>query len=427
MQELTAGRYFARAAAPRDAPVIEIAGQAVTLEFHHKLDGLAPLWDEIALSGAEASVFQSYDWLVTWARTAAAASNERPLIVVARATGGELKLVLPLGIETVAGLPVAGFLGQSHASYGLALIEPDFAARMNSAGIRALFNAVARRVPIAAVRLDHQPATWNGRPNPFAVGNTWVSANDSYVLALDGRFSDLYAGLFSARTRQTLRRKWKRLGDLGGLRTRHASNAADRTRLLETFLAAKSQQLREGGIGDLFSDPGIVAFYRELAEVKIGGTYVLDICSIEAGGEIGAIVLLVSHRGRRYLLNTALCSPRLRDGSPGLQLLTRDIEHADTTGLESYDFGPGAAAYKSAWNPQSVPLLTRVFPITAAGAPLVAHMTATVVVKRTIKRNPAIWQFARNLRRNLFGAPKDAPQSKSNAGAGPRDCDGGDA
>ncbi|MEQ1711369.1 MAG: GNAT family N-acetyltransferase, partial [Hyphomicrobium sp.] len=347
--------------------------------------------------------FQSHDWLSAWAKTAAAQSGETALIVSARSADGRLQVLLPLGITRVAGQPVAGFLGQSHANYGLALVEPQIAERLTAADVRGLFRAIAGSVQLTAVRLDRQPAIWNGRPNPFATAGGIVSANDSHVLPMTQPFDEMVAGRFSARTRSTLRRKARKLAGLGGYRITQAGDTARRMELIALFLAAKSRQLRDGGIPDVFGDPGVVAFYRALAGQTPGSPQGIMITALEAGGMIGAIALTIDDGDRRYLLNAALMDENLRESSPGLLLLTGDIEDACAAGRTHYDLGPGAAAYKSAWTPELIPLVTTIFPLSSAGAPLTAWMTAAALAKRTIKRNPTLWSLARNSRRSLFG------------------------
>ncbi len=402
MHEMTAGYRIGRANEQRGGSRVSAGGLALTLELHSDIDAHAPLWDEITAAGARASIFQSHGWLSAWTRTAAAQSGETALVVTARCADGRLQMLLPLGITRVAGQPVAGFLGQSHSNYGLALVEPQFAERLTAADVRGLFRAIARTVQLTAVRLDRQPASWNGRPNPFAAGGI-VSANDSHVLPMTQPFDEFFAERFSARTRSTLRRKARKLSGLGGYRISPASDAARRMELIALFLAAKSRQLRDGGIPDVFGDPGVVAFYRALAGQPPGSPQAIEITALEAGGMIGAIALTIDEGDRRYLLNTALLDENLRESSPGLLLLTGDIEDACAAGRTHYDFGPGAAAYKSAWAPEVVPLVTSIFPISSAGAPLAAWMTAAAIAKRTIKRNPKLWSLARDTRRSLFG------------------------
>lgn len=320
-------------------------------------------------------------------------------------------MLLPLGVTRVAGQPVVGFLGQSHGNYGLALVEPQLSVRLTATDVRAVFHAIARSVPLAAVHLDRQPATWNGRPNPFADAGGLISANDSHVLTMTPSFDAIYASRFSARTRSTLRRKARKLAELGGYRVVVARDPSWRKELIARFLAAKSRQLRDGGIPDVFGSPGLVAFYQAIASQPEGSSPWIEITAIEAGGMIGAIALTIDESDRRYLLNTALVEDSLRDSSPGLQLLTGDIEGACAARRTHYDFGPGAAAYKSAWAPDVVPLVTTIFPLSSLGAPIAAWMTAAALAKRTIKRNPVLWSLARDTRRRLF-------RSSGQAGAG---------
>lgn len=413
MQEMIADGRLSPARERRSGCVLRTAGHTLSLEFHNEIGAIAPFWDEIAATGARASVFQSHGWLAAWTKTAAAISGEEPLIVTARCPEGRLRMLLPLGLERTAGVTIAGFLGQSHANYGLALVEPRLSESLTRLDIRRLFRAIANVAAIDTVVLDRQPATWHGQPNPFAQAGGMVSANDSHVLTLALPFDDVYTARFSGRTRSTLRRKARRLADLGGYRQAEARDAVQRQVWTARFLDCKSRQLRDGGIADIFGDPALLAFYRHLASRPEGRDPRLSVSALEAGGEIGAILLAIDDGDRRYLLNTALAADTLREYSPGLLLLTSDIAAAATAGVAQYDFGPGAAAYKAAWAPDVVPLITTVFPVSAAGIPIAAWTTAAALAKRTIKRNPALWSLARRTRRRLFGVGRGSEASGS--------------
>lgn len=404
MQETIADDRVSPARDRRRASVLHTSSLTLTLGFHDDIDAIAPFWDEIAATGARASVFQSHGWLSAWAQTAAAVSGEQPLVVTARCAGGRLRMLLPLGLMRTAGVTIAGFLGQSHANYGLALVEPQLSACLIRSDIRRLFREIARVSAIDAVILDRQPATWNGRPSPFAAAGGLISANDSHVLRLRMPFEGLYAERFSARTRSTLRRKARRLAELGSYRLSEARDGAQRLAWTELFLDSKSRQLRDGGIADIFADPALRAFYRHLAARPDGSRPRLSISAIEAGGSVGALILAIDDGDCRYLLNTALAAGSLREYSPGLLLLTDDIATAAAARIAHYDFGPGAAAYKAAWAPDVIPLVTTVIPVSAAGLPFAAWTTATALAKRTIKRNPSLWSLTRQARRHLFGA-----------------------
>lgn len=403
MHELTADCRLMPADDALPQVVAGLGGRSLALGTHDTLDGLERLWEEIAAEGAEASVFQSHRWLSIWSATAARHAGERPLIVTGRSADRRLQMVLPLGIKRRFGLNVAGFLGQSHANYGLGFLAPDLAATMTDADIVALFRAIARLTPIDAVHLDHQPAAWNGVRNPFVTSDAMVSANDSHVLPLEQDFSTLHARLFSSKTRSTMRRKERRLNELGGCHLGKAKESIERLHLIESFMAAKSRQLREAGISDLFSEPGLRQFYHALARQPEGITPQIDVIALAAAGDVGAVAVMADDGRRRYLLNTALTSQRMRDLSPGQILLTNDIAQACAAGTSAYDFGPGSAAYKSAWAPRRVPLMTTLLALTPAGLPLVTAMRAKDRLKRLIKRTPALWHVAQRLRRTLRG------------------------
>ncbi len=404
MLQHTASLPFRNARHPSPCGFTGIEGLGLTLEVYDRLDGLAPLWHEISAS-APPSLFQSHPWLEAWAQTAAPAQGEYPLVAVFRGTDGQLRLLLPLGVRRVLGVTVAQFLAQAHANYNVALMERGFQETACPADISALLGSLAEARAIAAFHFDKQPERWNGLPNPFAGWWAQACANDSYVLALDRDFETIAARLFSKRTRSMLRRKARKLASGGEVAFTTVTGADARRRLLGDFFAYKGRQLAEQGAGNIFAQPGVADFYEGLLDLPVSVSGRLEVRTLDVGDSAVAIALTAAHAGRRYLLNMALAPHAPRDCSPGALLLHHDIEQACRDGCVAYDFGPGAAAYKTAWQPDTLPLKTSTAAMSPAGLPAAAMLASAALAKRLIKRSPTAWSLTTGLRRRMRGHP----------------------
>ncbi len=379
-------------------------GLGLSLEVYDDLASALPLWGEID-APAVASAFQSPAWLTAWTRSAPADDAERPLIVAGRSSSGRLLFILPLALTSTMGTTVLRFLGQPHANYNLGLYDAQFIAGVRPWEMRAALAALSRLRPFAAVHFAEQPRRWNGFDNPLASLSPQRAANESYQLALAPDFDAWYDTQFSSRTRATMRRKARRLEEAGPVMFARVTDATERLQSIEAFLAAKSPQLREQGLGDPFSDPRVGAFYRALVTPDSGAG--LDVVALRAGRRVVAIELVLNGDGRAYLLNSVVTDESFAECSPGALLLKHDIETASRQGHVAFDFGPGKGAHKSAWKPGTVELCASVFAMNPAGLPAVALLSAANLAKRTIKSSPVLWSAARSLRRRLKGRLPD--------------------
>lgn len=371
-----------------DAP-LRLAG--LTISLADGLSGLERDWRELGVT-ARYSAFQSWSWLETWCAIAAPANGERPVIVVGRDDAGAARVILPFGVTRRLGVNALGWLGQSHANYGMGIVAPELAIRLQPAELQAVLARVARLAGADVVHLARQPAAWDGIANPFAALAATRDVNDSYLLALETDFAAQDARLFSARTRAGLRRKERKLAGMGEVRFERGPERAGA--LIESFLAQKRGQLADAGVASDFDNPAICELYRAMARAGA-----IDVQALSVDGEPAATVVAATHQGRIYMLNTSIADGRVREASPGALLIRHHVEAAARGKATHYDFGPGEAAYKRDWEPEVVALTTTALAVTARGAALATALGAVQATKRTIKRTPVLWSLAKRVRR----------------------------
>jgi CelD/BcsL family acetyltransferase involved in cellulose biosynthesis len=370
-------------------------------------DGLTTSADWTAFEReAVATLFQTSAWLSAWTRVAAAAHDETPVIAIGRRSDGRIGMILPLALTRRLGRPTLTWLGQSHLNYAMPLYAADVMARAQPSDMAALIRRIAADVGADAIFLTDQPLSWQGRSNPLAAAAGSGGINDSFSLALDADFDTQYKVLFSSKTRSQLRRKSRRLADIGAVEVGTAATTDERLHLLETFFAMKRGQLAEQGAANPFQVPAIQAFYRDLATHPSTDKAALEITSLAVSGRIAAIALAMRHGDTCYMLNTAFAADEdLRDASPGKLLIHDHVAASHRAGARTYDFGPGDAAYKADWHATTVPLATLTLGITTTGRLIAAALTATHRTKRAIKRSPRLWHAAQTLRRMLRRQP----------------------
>lgn len=369
-----------------------------TVSLHGEHKPLADVWRELEQHGI-GCLYQSYVWTSAWCENVAEAWGEEPLFVVGRDQQDNVAFLLPFALTRKFGTTVLGWLGQGHSNYNLGFVRSDVFAELEPGLLQNLFRTIAReRSDIAAVHLFNQPMIWDGRDNPFALLASQQSADCSYEMQLRGDFDALYNERFGKRSRSSLARKERKLGQYEVV---EASTPAERIRILDVFLEQKSKQFAAQGISNVFADPAIENFYREIAKTADDPCVTYNAITID--DEIIATYNGMTYDDRFYLLTASLTGKDMRRWSPGQILIREQIAERSRRGCKVFDFGSGEGPVKTAWAADSKPLADSFMLLRRTGWPLTLATQAKHRIKRMIKDNPQLFQSAKSLRRKLRG------------------------
>jgi CelD/BcsL family acetyltransferase involved in cellulose biosynthesis len=348
----------------------------VNVETLTTLDAIpADKWDALVRAAPRPSPFLLHAWVRAW-WSHYGEGGELVLHVVRR--NGRLAGVLPLCVRGGRRVQVVEFLGGEQAHLADVLAEDDAAAAAlvqravaHPGDFAALFGmpATSRLAGVRGLRLRERV--------------------EAPVLDLSNAWDDVYAAKFSTKTRQTQRRKRRRLAEEGALEARLATTPDEVDRALtETF---RLHTLRWAGRPDGSDYTSIrgQAFqreaYRALAEQGVARVLSLDL----EGRTVAFNAFLV--------LNDRLYSHRLGFDpahgrhSPGL-LCTLDMcEWAAAEGLSLVEFLGGDEEYKLQLADRFEPLLEGIgLARTLRGRAAVAARLGTLALRMRLKRMPAV-------------------------------------
>lgn len=392
MAAVTSAFDVAQAVAARPAEPLEWAGCSVQISWGlSRLEG-----DWAALERHEtASVFQSWSYINDWCAGAAFASGETPLFVVGR-RNGDVRFILPLALMACAGVHVLTWLGQSHSNYGMGIFCPVLLSELEAGDVDTLLIDVAGRVGAAVVHLEHQPARWAGRDSPLAASlRSFVTANDTFVVPLAEDFQAHYRRLFSGRTQSGLKRKQRKLEDMGTVSFAPPVDITARRDVIDWFVEHKRTQLLQDGRKSPFDDPAIRQLYYAMARDEAN----FEIDQLTVDGVLVAVGMTVFSGRTAFLLNSVHAGAEYARCSPGALLLHRMVAQAHRRGARTYDFGPGVLPYKLEWEPDVVPLLATTYLVKASGLHVHAAYVFGVLAKAKIKRSAWLSRIARAIRR----------------------------
>jgi CelD/BcsL family acetyltransferase involved in cellulose biosynthesis len=313
-------------------------------------EALGVEWNALAARGPVDLPMIRHEWLSAWLDAFAPAAA--PLVLVARAPSGE-----------AAGM--TAFLEERARGGIVRLVAPanDHSCRFEwtlgpdaSGAAGALWAHLRDRVRWDALLLRDVP-----RDGPTSVlletlaradghlTGRWASLN-SPRLALGGAPAEART---SAKFRANLRRRARRLGELGAVALRRVECGDEVDAAVDEFLALEASGWKGARGSAIALDPALVAFYRRLArDAARRGALALRMLLLD--GRAIAVHLGLVHRGVYYLPKTAY-DEGLGATSPG-QLLQREVlAECEARGLAGFDFLGPDMAWKRDWAPVHAP------------------------------------------------------------------------
>jgi CelD/BcsL family acetyltransferase involved in cellulose biosynthesis len=233
------------------------------------------------------------------------------------------------------------------------------------------------------------PLDWEGRSNPLATLQGTPSPSFGYKTALMGDCESLITSRLSDDARSKLKRKAKKLAELGEIIFKEAETPAETALFLDAFLAQKAARLAAQGIDDPFSEPGVEAFIRAASVNGFdNGKPAIRLYAMLVGNRIVATYGAAVDARRFSGMFTAFdATPDVGRFSPGEHLLMWLVRSHCRLGLQTFDLGVGEARYKQAYCEVTEPLCDVALPVTQKGAVFAQLLRSKSAAKRALKQN----------------------------------------
>jgi CelD/BcsL family acetyltransferase involved in cellulose biosynthesis len=306
-------------------------------------------------------------------------------------------LLLPLGLQRRFGVRIATFMGDKHATFNMPLWDKTFANEVDATDLEALLSWLRDRSDVDMLALTQQPKRWRDLENPLALLSHQPSVNACPVLTMAPGAAP--GALISNSFRRRLKGKERKLEKLPGYRYGLASTDAEITRLLDWFFRTKPLRMAEQKLPNVFGDPGVESFIREVCTTKLpGGGRAIDIHALECDEEVIAMYAGVAD-GERFsmMFNTYTISDNARF-SPGLILISNIVDHYAAQGFRALDLGIGSDDYKRFFCKDDEPIFDCFIPLSGRGKGAAMAMATLNRAKRLVKQNPMLLGIAQRLR-----------------------------
>jgi CelD/BcsL family acetyltransferase involved in cellulose biosynthesis len=349
-------------------------------------------WAELYAEGL-ATPYQSRAFAETWLQTIGRTNAVEPLIVVARDETGRPSAILPLGVRRVMGVRLAEFVGGKHANFHMGVYRRDLAVERGT--ILDLLRRVSSAARVDAFLFINQPLTWRDRANPFAALPRQESPSLGHSTRLQGNYRAWLDAHYSNAAQKKLRKKARRLAEIGATAFVSARDQATASALLSAFFAHKSAQAKETGFSNDFDEAGAVQFLEAAAkERSADGKPLIELHGLWCGDRIVAVFGGLAHASRfSGMLTSYDQDSEIARSSPGELLIHEVIRDLTTRGFTAFDLGVGEARYKNACCEIEEPLFDTAIGFTLAGRTAAGFFRGGRGVKRWVKRRAWVWSL----------------------------------
>ena len=355
---------------------------------------------------AEATPFQSFEWLETWHRHIGSRDGVVPVIVVGHFADGQTAFIAPFAVERRRGLRRLCWLGQELGDYNAPLLARDFSQRVTPDRFLALWRDVQRRLQSDRqlrydwIEFEKMPQTVGAQPNPFVNLDVIANANSAHVTQLGDDWEAFYSERRSSATRRRDRAKRKRMSEFGEIKFATAAAPDELSNTLEILWQQKQQIFARKGIADIFARPGYREFFADFASSP-KSRHLAHVSRVDIGDTCAAANFAIVFGGCYYHVLSSYCHGRLTRYGPGVLHLRELLAYAIKRGLRRFDFTVGDEPYKLEWSDSRVPLYDFIAAATWRGTSQSFASLLRRRIKRFIKQTPLLWDSACRLRSAL--------------------------
>ncbi|CAH1659990.1 CelD/BcsL family acetyltransferase involved in cellulose biosynthesis [Hyphomicrobiales bacterium] len=372
------------------------------VRIHRDVGAIVDLWREFGTRAA-GTPYQMVDWVMAYANTLGQANTETLIVATVEDTAGELVLLLPLSLRRHNATTVATLPGGKQANFHMPLFDAAALPLLDKAACLHILHEIARTAgTIDVFAFSNQPADWQGTPNPFVNLGGHRSPSPGFKRNLDFPPDKTAHVLHGGETRKKMRKKERRLSEIGVLDYRRVEDPAEAAKVLDAFLDQKGLRFQQKHINNPFADPAAIAFLQCGSE-RIGNREpAIELYALLVGDRIIATFGGTS-AGTRFcgMFNSFSTEDDVIKASPGDLLLTYVIETQCRRGLATFDLGVGEAPYKLVVCDKIEELMDTYMPVSLKGQAYGLADGGLRAAKRWVKQTPWAKALLERVRRRL--------------------------
>ena len=364
-------------------------GHLALVSTQHGLNALESKWLELEKNCKNIpSVFQSYNWISSWAKTYITDKSKTELCIITGFQGSKLVFVLPLMKQRRGPVTTLRWLTEPFGQYGDALIAAD---QNSIAWLSNAVKLVERMKGIDIIRLRHVRADSN-------ITNFCKTKMHDARLIEGAPFLDLTAysndESYDARYTSTQRKRRKKirkeLEELGPIEFHILPNGATSDAAISEAISEKNKWLQERGRQNrILKCPGHLQFLKNLSRLPNSGVEMVT-SELRAGGKPISWEIGFNFHDIHFAYITSHVNA-LTDLSPGRLHMDLSQRNCIRQGLKKFDLMVPNDHHKESWSSASVETSDYYIPLSTAGQIYgqVYLLTIRPIVRRVYYKTPA--------------------------------------
>jgi CelD/BcsL family acetyltransferase involved in cellulose biosynthesis len=342
-----------------------------TLSVVTSLDALRQLqtkWHDLEKNTQNhASVFQSFDWVMTWAETYIADGKATSLHVIAGYDAEKLVFVWPLMRTTQMGLATLTWLTDPFGQYGDVMCRKGQNTRL---WLESALNFMRRLRDVDILRLRHVRADSHLAAHAVDfLHDARVPDGAPFLDLTQYASEDAYDERYTSTQRKRRKKIRKALEELGPVTFERLPTGTTADVAIRDAIAEKNAWLSERGrINRVLGCPKHVTFLKNLSRRR-SGTVEVVVTEMKAGNKPVSWEVGFRHRGTHYGYITSHVNA-LTDLSPGRLHMDQSQRDALGAGMTAFDLMVPNDTHKESWSSAVVVTNDYYLPISMAGAAL---------------------------------------------------------
>lgn len=293
-------------------------------------------------SRARYHVFQTTTFLDIWMKTFGAARTVSVYLIEVRDISGEPVLYVPLAITRQRGARILTFVDSEMADYNAPVLFPVDWTWTAALADQMLKSIIAALPKFDLLSFDKMPAEVHGLVNPFALIADGADCVSCHAVNLQRPLAEIEAG---QPQRKTIVRKMRRLYELAPTRNVIAETEAERSAILDKFIAQKQRRFEETRVPGFDTMPAKEAFFR-LGTEAFAKAGMLHFTGLHVGDEIVATFWGLTEGTYYYGLMMSFEGDGWEKHSVGRISYLKTQEWAHAHGFTTLDLGIGDETWK---------------------------------------------------------------------------------
>ena len=211
--------------------------------------------------------------------------------------------------------------------------------------LKKTIEKIYKNLNVDLVFLDKNPYYINNLSNPLLIEDTQLTEKILIIKMKNLSWSKFYENISNNKTKQTDRRKEKKLKKFGNFEILITRKSNEKKKIMDVTLRNKILYLKQKNL----NPKNFERLYLKLFDkVQYNHNY---ICSaLKINNQIVSTIIGIIQNNKYYYLIPSYSADQHQKFSPGRLLLKEQVKWCFKNEIEVFDFGPGNFEYKKNWS-----------------------------------------------------------------------------